>query len=214
MEIEPRAEALSAELERLERLRETLAAGAAAARRAAADHLRRAAQLADGGAIDDAIAAARQGLAADPTDAAAAGVLDQLLVRAFDGRVKREEERLAQERAQCARPSLDAARRALGGGYIDFASRAAAAASRVAPASPDVRLVSEAAAEQMSAEDVEMAELGRTPYESRPAEAGVAPPKAAAVAIDSPRLDRALGMLKNVFMKSAPAAPRRQGQRR
>ena len=213
MEIEPRAEALSAELERLEHLRETLASGAAAARRAASDHFRRATQLADTGATEEAVAEARQALAADPTDAIVAGLLDSLLVRAFEARVKREEERLAQERAECARPAIEAARRALGGGYIDFASRAAAAAGRVAPASPDVRRVSEEAAAQMGAEDAEMAELGPVPYESRRAEARPAP-LAPAVASAPPRHNRALGMLKNVFTKSAPTAPRRQGNGR
>jgi len=213
IEIEPRAEALSGELARLEQLRGTLAMEAAAAHRSAAEHLRRATQCAEMGQLDEALASAQQALAADPTDLAAGDMLDDLLVRAFEVRVERERERLAQERLARAQPALDAARRALEAGYLDFASRAAGVAARIAPASPDVHVVADAATDQMDAEDQELVELGPTPFESVASEPRV-PPPATGVAIEPLRLDRAIGMLKSVFSKSAPATPRRQGNRR
>jgi tetratricopeptide (TPR) repeat protein len=213
IEIEPRAEALGGELARLEQLRETLALEAAAARRVAAEHARRATQYAEMGLLDDAVASAQQALAADPTDVAAGALLDALLVRVFEARVEREKERLAQERLACAQPALDAARRALDAGYIEFASRAAAVAGCVAPASADVRMLADAAAEQMEGEDQDLVELGPTPFGSLASEVRV-PPPAAGVAIEPLRLDRAIGMLKSVFSKNAPAAQKRQGDRR
>ena len=213
MEIEPRAEALSGELERLEQLRETWALAAAAASRAAAEHVRRATQCAEMGLLDDAVASAQQALAADPTDVAAGELLEALLVRVFEARVEREKERLAQQRLACAQPAVDAARRALEAGYIEFASRAAAVAGRIAPASTDVRALADAATEQMEGEDQELVELGPTPFESVASESRV-PPPAAGVAIEPLRFERAIGMFKSVFSKSAPAAPRRQGDRR
>jgi tetratricopeptide (TPR) repeat protein len=212
IEAEPRAEALGPELERLERLRDVLASGAAAARRAASEHQRRATQLAERGMFDEAIAAARQALAADPSNEGVAECLDQLLVRAFEARVKREEERLVLERIECARPALDAARRALAAGYVDFAARAAAVAGRVAPASDDVRALVEDAAQQMEREDQEIVDLGPVPYEPERVETVMRP--APGVAVEPLRFDRAIGMLKSVFSKSAPVSPKRQGTRR
>ena len=216
IEMEPRAEVLAAELTRLEQLRQALASGAAAARKAAADPLRRATQLGEMGVLDDAVAAARQALEADPTNEVAASLLDRLLVRCFDARVKREEERLAQERVECVRPALDAARRALDAGYVEFASRAAAAAGCIAPSSEDVRALADETAAQMRGEDPEIVDLGPTPYGGG-APGAPAPrvsPPAAGAANEPPRFDRAIGMLKNVFSKSAPpASPRPQDRR-
>jgi hypothetical protein len=73
--------------------------------------------------------------------------------------------------------------------------------------------VSDEAAAEMSTDDLEMAELGPVPYESRAPEARV-PPPATATAIEPPKQNRALGMLKHVFTKGGPAAPRRQGNGR
>jgi tetratricopeptide (TPR) repeat protein len=213
IEDEPRAEALAPELDRLERLRDVLASGAAAARKAADEHRRRATQLAEREMFDEAIDAARQALAADPTDAAVAELLDQLLVRAFEARVKREEARLALERLDCARPALEAARRALATGYVEFAARAAAAAARVAPASDETRTLAAAAATQMEDDDREIIDLGPAPYEPAGTAAVVRPP-APNVAIEQLRFDRAIGMLKSVFSKNAPVVPKRHGTRR
>ena len=214
IEVEPRAEVLGPELARLERLRDVLVSGAAAARKVAAEHQRRAAQLAERGMFDDAIAAARQALAADPADAAVADLLDRLLVLAFEARVKREDERLALERLECARPALDAARRALAAGYVEFAARAAAAAGRVAPASDEARTLAEEATAQMASEDQDIVDLGPAPYEPERTDAAAVRPPAPGVAIEQLRFDRAIGMLKSVFSKSAPVLPKRQGTRR
>lgn len=213
IELEPRAEALGPELERLERLRDVLVSGAAAARKVAAEHQRRATQLRERGLFDDAIAAARQALAADPADVAVAEFLNQLLVQAFDARVRREEERLVRDRIECARPAVDAARRALAAGYVEFASRAAAAAGRLAPASDEVRALTEDASAQMGREDEEIVDLGPAPYEPARTDPAV-PPPAPGVAIEPLRFDRAIGMLKSVFTKSARVPPKRASTRR
>ena len=127
--------------------------------------------------------------------------------------MKQEEERLVLERAECARPALEAARRALAAGYIEFAVRAAAAAGRVAPASAEARALADDATAQMGGEDREIVDLGPAPYESRRVDPRVTP-ASPRVAAEPLRLDRAIGMLKSVFSKSGSASPKHQGTRR
>ena len=92
------------------------------------------------------------------------------------------------------------------------AQRAAAVAGRVAPASDDVRALVEDAAQQMEREDQEIVDLGPVPYEPERVETVMRP--APGVAVEPLRFDRAIGMLKSVFSKSAPVSPKRHGTRR
>ena len=202
IELEPHAPDVGAELDRLAGLRDSLVSSGGAARRRSTKQMEQAAEQAERGELEAAITLARDALQTDPTHSAAARLLDQLLTREFEVRVRIEEERLVRKREACAAPFFQAAQRAMERGYLDLAAKSATAAGIVAPHALEIAELEAEAAAQMAQEDVETFPLVAMPFDALPSKASpAAPPRPTPSPAESPALARGLGALRNVLRR-------------
>jgi serine/threonine-protein kinase len=164
VELEPAAQEAIAEMDRLIALYREIAAGASARRDAVQERVSVALTAANGSRLEDAIAAAREGLARDPASADASELLDLLLRRQLKERLDLERLHARERRlAECA-PLLVAARDALDRGYVAIALDAAMAARRIAPDHPEIDPLVERAQRELHADDEQAFPLESLPW--------------------------------------------------
>ena len=170
LEVEPDAQEVGRELERLIALRESMVTAAGVARRKARDCVSRATTLAEAGDLAAALDLAREAIRLDPTDADAAATIDLLLTRQFEERVAQERTRIREERTRDVEPLLDAARLARERGLVAIALQAALAAQRILPERADIAALVDEVREELMSEDHETFELTMvTPVPPAPA---------------------------------------------
>jgi tRNA A-37 threonylcarbamoyl transferase component Bud32/tetratricopeptide (TPR) repeat protein len=172
LEVEPDAQEVGSELERLIALREAMASTAATARRQATDCVAQANALADAGELASALGLAREAVRLDPTEGEAAALIDRLLTRELEERVAHERNRNLEERTRDVVPLLEAARLARERGFVAIALQAALAAQRILPGRADIATLAEDIRGELTSEDHETFELAApaiTPQPPAPA---------------------------------------------
>src|SRR5688572_18369276 len=164
VELEPAADEAATELDRLAALHTVIAAGEAARRDGVQERLRAASAALNDGRLDDAIAAAREGLALDPASPDASELLDLLFRQQLKARLELERVHARERRMSECVPLLAAARDALDRGYVAIALAAVMSARRIAPDHPEIDMIVEQVQQELHADDAQAFELESLPW--------------------------------------------------
>jgi tetratricopeptide (TPR) repeat protein len=159
----PGAESAVEELEYLRSLRSAMAESQETSDAHVQELLARAAAARDHGAFDDAHGALRDALHWDPTSAAAAAMLDDVLGRQLEARIAQERVRMREQRLAVGALVVTAARDAMQRGYVDIALQAALAAQRIAPDTVGLGAMIQDCRRELAGDDDETFELAAPP---------------------------------------------------
>jgi tetratricopeptide (TPR) repeat protein len=156
--------AMAAEANRLDGLRGRIARSDQERRRQVVALASAARAAAATGALDDALARAREAVRSDPSDLDASALLDELSERHLAVRLDQERSRAHAERARDVEPMIAAAREAQRRGYVSAALSVALAASRVSPDREEIAELIEELRRIAAGNDEEAFELTEEPF--------------------------------------------------
>jgi tetratricopeptide (TPR) repeat protein len=187
LDMEPQAEEVETELQRLVALRHGLVSTAAARHQKALELLKTSRTLAEQGDSRAALSQLADAMRIDPVNLEVAAAYDELLERDLRQQITQAQARVLEERTKQSEPLLAASREAFARGYLAVSLSAAVAASRIAPGRTDITRFADEVRRMVDAEDENTATLAETPLAEAPSPRPVpAPPAPPPPASQSP----------------------------